>query len=238
VERLDTGPGCADDAELARALYHRGRTLLSASRIVEARADLERLSVLPTSAPERTWGRDVLAQLLLATGEVGEVPAVVAELRAAGVDARWCAWLEAQALLADQRYAEALPLLRSVDLLVDAVGRTHDLAPVVEAQLIAAGRIGAVDEATACCIRLMAGFGRVDGLGDLLLTLWGDRPAAWLAELLVGRGRTHLAAVVAELERCPSPGPEVALLLSEALTARPMAQSTAQPATSSAAPSS
>jgi hypothetical protein len=202
-----------DDDALARALYHRGRTLLSAGRIAPARADLERLAALSTPVPERTWGRDVLAQLLLAVGEVETVPALVTDLRGAGVDPRWCAWLEAQVLLGEDRYAEALPLLRTVDVLVDAVGREHDLAPVVEAQLIAAGRVGAVDEAAACCIRLMAGFGRADGLGSLLVTLWGARPAEWLVDLLRGAGRDHLTAVAAELRRCESPGPEVAAAL-------------------------
>lgn len=205
----------ADDDALARALYQRGRTLLTAGRVAEARADLERLVGLAVTAPERTWGRDVLAQLLLATGEPGAVRALTAELRSDGVDPRYCGWLDAQALLAEDRYAEALPLLRAIDGLVDAVGRSHALTPVLEAHLVAAGRAGAVDEAAAACIGLMAGHGRAAGLGPLLLTLWADRPVAWLAELLTGAdtGRRHLPAVAEELRGCRAPGPEVAAAL-------------------------
>jgi hypothetical protein len=212
---LEAGGGDADPRILARALYHRGRTLLTAGRVVPARADLERLLALPVRVPvpEQSWGRDVLAQLLLAVGEPGPVPALAAHLRADGVDAGYCGWLEARAMLAEGRYTEALPLLRGVHGLVDAVGRHHDVAPVLEAQMIAAGRAGEVDEAAACCIRLMAGHGRTDGLGPLLLTLWGERPAEWLVELLAGADRGHLPAVSAELRRCPAPGPSVAAAL-------------------------
>ena len=201
--------GSADGEALARALYHRGRTLVTAGRIGDARDDLERLLALPVRVTEQVWGRDVLVQLLLATGDLEPVGELVPRLEADGVGAGWCAWLQAQALLAQERWAEALPLLRSVDELVDAVGRRHDPLPVLEAQLIAAGRIGAVDEATACCISLMAGHGRA-GLGSLLLTLWGSRPAEWLADLLTGAGTDHLPAVAAELNRCDAPGPQVA----------------------------
>jgi hypothetical protein len=203
----------ASGEDLARALYHRGRTLVTAGRIGEARGDLEQLLALPVRVPEQVWGRDVLIQLLLATGDLQPVAALVDRLRADGVDAGWCAWLQARALLAKERWAEALPLLRSIDELVDAVGRRHDRLPVLEAQLMAAGRIGAVDEATACCISLMAGHGRAEGLGPLLLTLWGVRPTEWLVELLAGAGAGHLEAVVTELARCDDPGPQVAQAL-------------------------
>lgn len=203
----------ADGEVLARALYQRGRTLVTAGRIAEARADLERLLALPVGATEQLWGRDVLAQLLLAVGDTEPVGPLVARLRADGVGAGWCSWLEAQALLAQERWAEALPLLRSIDELVDAVGRRHEVTPVLEAQLIAAGRTGAVDEATACCISLMAGHGRAEGLGPLLLTLWGARPVEWLVDLLSGTGTAHLPAVAAELGRCDPPGPQVAKAL-------------------------
>ena len=79
--------------------------------------------------------------------------------------------------------------------------------------MIAAGRVGEADEAAACCIRLMAGFGRTDGLGSLLITLWAGRPAAWLVELLTGADAGHLASVAAELAQCEAPGPEVAAAL-------------------------
>src|SRR5664279_3768416 len=118
---------------------------------------------------------------------------------AARVDTRYCSWLLARTLLLQERFAEALVLLRTVDLLIDSVGRVLDLVPVLEAQMIAAGRVGEADEAAACCIRLMAGFGRTDGLGSLLITLWAGRPAAWLVELLTGADAGHLASVAAEL---------------------------------------
>lgn len=197
---------------LATALYQRGRSHLAAGQLAQARADLEHLVRLPVAVPEQTWGTDVLAQLLLATGEPGPVPALVEKLRAAGVDERYCNWLRAQVLLADHRYGEALPLLRTVDTLVDAVGRRHDLTPVLEAYMIAAGRVGEVDEATVCCIRLMVAHGRAEGLGSLLLTLWGGRPADWLVQLLeeAASDRQQLAGVADELRRCDAPGPQIA----------------------------
>jgi hypothetical protein len=202
-----------DQEQLARVLYHRGRTLLSAGRVSPAVDDLQRLRRLSTSARERVWGSDFLAQTLLETGRPEEAEIVVAELRSAGVDARYCDWLTAQGLLAHQRFSEALELLRGVDTLVDSAGRVLDLAPVVHARMVAAGRVGEVDEAAACCIRLMAGYGHVTGLGPLLLTLWGSRPAPWLAELLAGADGGHLPAVAAELRGCRAPGPEVASLV-------------------------
>jgi Glycosyl transferase family 2 len=210
---LDAGrPGAAgpDVAALARALYHRGRTLVTAGRIGPGAADLRRLRGLPPGAPERVWGGDVLAQLLPALGRPDELAALVGELRAEGVDPRYCDWLLARGHLAAGRFAEALLLIRGIERLVDSLGRVLDPAPVVEAQLIAAARAGEVDEAAAACIRLMAGLGRADGLGPLLLKLWGARPAGWLVELLTGADGGYLAGVAAELRRCPPPGPEIA----------------------------
>lgn len=241
VEALLAGTDGEGGAALARALYQRGRTLISAGRLADARADLERLDGSQAAVAERTWGRDVLAQLLLASGELGPVPSLVGRLRAAGVDERYCRWLEAQVLLAQARYAEALPLLRTIDHLVDAVGRSHDLTPVIGAQMIAAGRVGAVDEAAACCIRLMAGYGRPEGLGSLLLTLWGTRSADALAELLANAASApeHLLAVSRELGRCDPPGPEVAAGLARYGEAAPRnMKPRPQPAASKTAPSS
>jgi hypothetical protein len=213
----------ADPGDLARALYHRGRTLLSAGRLIAAAEDLQAMRRLPVDdrqVPERTWGTDVLAQLLFGLGRPDEVLPLVAELRGAGVDQRYCSWLAARVHLAGERYPEALELLRTVDGLIDSVGRVLDLGPVIEAQLIAAGRAGEVDEAAACCIRLMAGYGQVEGYGSLLLTLWGARPAAWLADLLIGADQGHLAVVAGELAGCQAPGPQIALALMGAPTSR------------------
>jgi hypothetical protein len=209
VEAL-TGGG--DAPALARALYQRGRTLISAGRAADARADLERLAGLGVTVSERLWGLDVLAQLLLATGDAARVPALVAEMRSAGAEGRYCDWMDAQLLLARGRFAEALPLLRNVDELVDTVGRRHDITPVVGAQMIAAGRVGAVDESLACCVRLMTGLGRPKGLGPLLLTLWGARPADSLVRLLAdsASGPEAVAEAAAELGRCDEPGPRIA----------------------------
>jgi tetratricopeptide (TPR) repeat protein len=214
LELADAQVAAAEtDADAVRALYHRGRTLLTAGRADAALADLERLRATGAAPVERIWGLDVLAQLYLAVGRLGDADAVVAELRALGAEPGYCGWLQARSLLARERWAEALELLRPVDRLVDTVGRELDVSPVVEAQMIAAGRIGAVDEAAASCIRLMAGLGRAEGLGPLLLTLWGNRPAEWLVELLRGADGGHRDAVAAELRRCDAPGPAVAAAL-------------------------
>jgi hypothetical protein len=213
LSRLHSQPH-PDQARLARALYHRGRTLIIAGRPGGAVEELRAMRRVPVRVDETTWGTDVLAQLLIDLGQVGEIPSLVEDLREAGVDRRYCAWLSAQAHVARGEFTAALVLLRTVDALVDSVGRIYDLAPVVEAHLMAAGRVGEVDEAAAACIRLMAGHGRVEGYGSLLLTLWGDRPVAWLVELLTGADAGHLPAVVAELERCSAPGPELAAALS------------------------
>jgi tetratricopeptide (TPR) repeat protein len=199
-----------DDEQLARVLYHRGRTLLSAGQFSGAVDDLQAVRRLPVSCPERTWGRDVLAQLMIALGRSAQAQELIEELRAAGVDERYCRWLRARTLLAREEYDPALELLRTIDLLVDSVGRVLDLAPVLEAQMIAAGRLGQVDEAAACCIRLMAGMGRTAGMGPMLLALWAGRPPAWLVDLLSGADRGHLAAVAQELQGCADPGPAVA----------------------------
>jgi hypothetical protein len=222
MEASDRDPG-----ELVRALYHRGRTLLSAGRVQEAVDDLQAMRALQTHTPERIWGTDVLAQILLGLGRPAEVDDLLDDLRVADVNEPYCAWLQARAHATRGEHAEALSLLRTVDRLVDSAGRVLDFASVVEAQLISAGRVGNVDEASACCIRLMAGYGRIQGYGSLLVTLWGARPPAWLAELLTGADHGHLPRIAAELAGCASPGPEISAIL----TGGP------QPVMSSAAPS-
>ena len=222
-EAFDAVPD--DDAAVVRALYHRARALLAAGRLPEALVDLEHLNALPVPVAERLWGLDLLAQVRLGLGDLAAVDALVPQLRHLGADEPYGTWLRARSLLGARRYAEALPLLRTIERLVDPAGRELDVAAVVEARMLTAARVDARDEALTCCVRLMAELGRAEGLGPVLLAFWGDRPARPLAALLAGtggaRGAAHVPAIAAELRACGAPGPAVADLLVPPCAAAP-----------------
>jgi tetratricopeptide (TPR) repeat protein len=195
---------------LPQALLDLGRSLVGAGRRQDAVTVLESLRELAPGSREAVEGTDALAGLLAGAGHDEVVLLLAEQLRAAGVDRRYCDWLRGQALAQLGRPAEALALLRGVDALVDAAGRRHDLGQVVEMRSLAALLAGERAEALADLVVAMAGHGRVAGRGEMLTDLAEGMPAADVAALLARPGPAHAAAVVAELSRCPEPGPTIA----------------------------
>ena len=122
-----------DRAGIAEALLALGRSLVTAGRPQDAVDTFETLRELAPRTPQWLEGTDYLARVLL--GGRGHDDAVLFlsdQLRAGGVDPRYCDWLRAQALARLGSPAEALALVRDVEELVDAGGRHLDLAQVLE----------------------------------------------------------------------------------------------------------
>jgi tetratricopeptide (TPR) repeat protein len=211
VERL-TGAASVDLDELSGLLLGLGRSLVVCDRRQEAVHAFEALRELVPGSRRALEGTDALARLLLGAGQDAAVLVLVDELRAAGTDQRYCDWLRAQALAQLGRPAEALELLRGVDLLRDTAGRELELGQVLEVRALVAALCGRPEEACTSLAQAMAGYGRANGRGGLLLDLWATRPTSELARLLAASGR-RTREVAAELAGCRHPGPEVAELL-------------------------
>ena len=222
--RVATGVGASPDV-LAKVVLDLGRSLVVCGLRQEAVDAFEVVRALVPGTPCAVEATDGLARLLLAAGMDDVVLVLAEELRSAGVDRRYCDWMRAQALAQLGGAAEALALLRSVDLLRDSAGRELDLGQVVEMHGLMAQLAGSGEEAILCLLDAMVGHGRLRGRGPVLLDVWGSRPAAELARRLgetLDRAREapgaldRRADVVAELGRCHPPGPEVAAALAEA----------------------
>lgn len=210
-----------DPATVLPALLNLGRSAALVGDLQRAVDAFETIRELGPGTQERVWATDALAQVLVGTGHDEAVFVLAEELRRSGVDPGYCDWLTAQALLHVDRPAEALTLLRGIDRLVDSAGRILEPGALPDARAVAAGRVGELEEATACLVQAMAVHGRIAGRGPALLQLWDGRPPSALARLLAELATPHtLALLLAELHTCPEPGPQLAELLA-ALTAVP-----------------
>jgi hypothetical protein len=196
------------------ALLNLGRSAGAAGQSQRAVDAFETVRELGAGTDAWVWSTDALAQALIGSGHDDAVFVLVDDLRRGGADPTYCDWLAAQALLQLDRPAEALALLRGIDRLTDTMGRVLDAGALPDARALAASRVGELEEATACLIQAMALHGRIRGRGPALLGLWGARPPSALARLLVEIADPQaLPELVAELVRCPAPGPGVAELL-------------------------
>jgi hypothetical protein len=224
-----TAPGvrglAAAPEALAKVVLDLGRSLVICGGRQEAVDAFEVVRALVPGRPRAVEATDALARVLLAAGMDDAVLVLAEQLRAAGVDGRYCDWLRAQALAQLGGAAQALVLLRSVDLLRDSGGRELDLGQVVEMRGLVAQLAGCGEEAVTCLLDAMVGHGRLRGRGPVLLDVWGARPPQELARRVgeaIERAREGPGApdrhadVVAELARCHPPGPDVAAALAEA----------------------
>jgi tetratricopeptide (TPR) repeat protein len=203
---------------MPQVLLDLGRSLVGAGHRQEAVTAFESLRELAPASREALEGTDALAGVLAGAGHDEVVLVLAGQLRAGGVDGRYCDWLAGQALAQLGRPAEALALLRGVDRLVDAAGRRHDLGQVVEMRALAALLAGETAEALGSLTEAMAGYGRVAGRGEMLVELaTAAGEEADVAALLVRHGLGHVAAVVRELSACPPPGPTIAAAVTEAV---------------------
>lgn len=218
LDRLTADPG-ADPQSLAKVLLDLGRSLVLCDRRPAAAGAFTTLRALAPGTPRAVEATDALARLLLAAGLDTAVLGLAEELRAAGIDDRYCDWLRAQALAQLGEPVAALGLLRGIDVLRDSAGRELDLGQVIEMRALTSALAGVRDEAVATLVRAMVGHGRIAGRGSLLLDLWAQRPPGQLAALLLEAagagpgGGVHLGEVAAELAGCHAPGPEVSSAL-------------------------
>ncbi len=212
--------GAVDPELLPRILLNLGRSHVAAGEPQRAADALETLRELAPGTPQAIEATMVLAELLARHGPQEAVFVLADELAVVGADPRTCDWLRAQALATLGRPAEALPLLRGIDQLVDVVGRVYDLGQVLVLQARVAEQLGELDEAAAALIVAMVRYGRVAGEGTWLLRLWNGRPISWLADVILAvEHREHLDETLAELRGCPEPGPQVARMVTTRLAA-------------------
>ena len=214
LAELDT-VGIEADAggRLAHKLMNRARSRRLAGDHEGYLDDLRRIRRLGENTGSRRLAGELLMSSLIATRQSGAAEMMLSQLRVEGADLQYCSWLEAQLRLAAGEYAAALALLRTIDVPVNAAGVILSPQSLVEARMIAAARCGEIDEATACCVRLMASFGKVDGYGSLLATLWGRRDPKLMAELILGTSREYTASLIREMESVRDPGPAIAAAL-------------------------
>lgn len=202
--------------ELATQLLDRGRSFLQANRMDEALNDYAACWHLDTSATARLWAGQDLGNLLVRLGAFEDAALIARGLRQDGRCRDYADWILARARIGQGRQQEALELLRGVDDPTNAAGFTIGTTDVLEARMMTAAECGEIDEATACCIRLMAGHGRILGRGRLLLALWGARPRAVLAQLLIETGSAHVPALIEELSVTAADTDELVTALEQA----------------------
>ncbi|SOD71066.1 glycosyl transferase family 2 [Jatrophihabitans sp. GAS493] len=194
--------GCADPAELARVLLDLGRSLMACEQRQGAVDAFVGVRDLPLRGPEFVQATDFMARLALGANQPDDAANLVQQLRAAGADAEYCNWLEAQVLAQQGDAVSAYRMLAGVSSLVDPAGRVYNQGQVVEMRALAAALAGRNDDAVADLVEAMSRYGRVAGRGKLLLEWWGDRPLAPLWEQISQYGTTYLDGIQRELSAC------------------------------------
>ena len=201
-----------DDEGLIRALVDRARSNAGRGEFQAALVDYEQVRHMSTGRRYRWWGMELYADLLIALGRLSEAQQVVEELELEGASATYADWLRARVWEARGEYSEALDLLAQHDFVVSSLGVTSGRAQHVEDMVSLAIRADRVEEATTYLISLMVVEGRVGGWGPYLIGLWGQRPAAVLAERLLEARGAHIDTVLAEVDQSGGIGPEVAAI--------------------------
>lgn len=202
-----------DGAVLAKRLLDRARSHMVMGQARHAIGDYFACWRLKTDAGDRLWAGQDLAQLLNNLGLYDDAAVIARELQQDGRQPQYADWMLARARRGQGRTREALDFFRKVDDPRNAAGINRGTADVIEGRMLCAADSGEFDEALACCVRLMAGHGRVEGRGSLLMRLWGDRNPTDLASLLVETGPGRIAALEAELQSSGPAGEAVACAL-------------------------
>jgi hypothetical protein len=145
VDELALQGDGADPSTVAHTLLDLGRSLVAADRHQDAVDVFETLRDLCPGTEEWVHATDFLARLVLGSG-MDEVCLVLMEqLRAAGANAAYCDWLEAQALAQLGDVETAQTLLEGVTEVVDTVGRAYDPSALRELKrLVGRLRLAAV----------------------------------------------------------------------------------------------
>lgn len=188
--------------ELVRALVDRARSARDQSMEEAAVADLRRVQATSATSRYRTWGLEMLADVLIDLTRYDDATDVIRELRTEPfAEPSFCDWLEARRDLTMGRVELGMQRLRTIDVLVSSSG--VEVAPhvLLDARKQGAIHLGAYDEAAVCLIRLMAGCGHTGNRSaELLLALWAQLPRDVLVDMLLDADRGHLEAVIAEFD--------------------------------------
>lgn len=204
--------GPASHERLVQALVDRARSYKENGTAQEAMRDLVRVLGMPSGRTYRTFGLEILADMLVDVGQPDDALAVVEVLRQEGVaHPSYCDWLSARALAAKGDVREALELLRTIDVLANTLGIVAKPHLLLEARMRAAMACGEMLEAASCLVALMAAHGVVRRkFGDLLLVLARDIPTDGLIQLIVAHDRGHLAEIATELDLAGGRGADLA----------------------------
>jgi tetratricopeptide (TPR) repeat protein len=201
-----------------RVLFGLARSFLAVGRRQDAVDALETLREITGTGVYWALGTALLAQVLLDAGGFELAGLVLeAELRAeGGTDPRLADWLRARALSGLGEDAEALELLRGIDVVVDPAGTALPVAPILRLRAELAGGLGQLAEARSCLLTAISRHGAVRGNGPLLLSLFAgdeDSLVEALAEVQAAAGERQRAALLAELSSSDPPGPALAAQL-------------------------
>lgn len=205
-----------DENRIAQVLLDLGRSLIGGGQRQEAVEALETLRELAPGSVPAIQGTDALAGLLLADGQDEAVLVLADELRKAGVDRRYCNWLQGQALAQLGRPEPALELLRTVDTVIDATGRELGVGRVLEARALVAQLVGEQEEARRCLLAAMVEHGRISGRGDVLAQLHVGRPVGEFVEAVRDCPSKTRQQLITELSGVADPGPALASALAGA----------------------
>lgn len=199
-------------AEREKALMNRGRSRKLMGDISGYLQDLAAIRRLEVRTDQRRWAGEQLVDSVWRSNPEAAAQ-LVGEIRQEGSNNELCDWYLARIRMMQGRHQDALTLLRKVDVPLSAGGLRLPPHDIVEARMLAAGYCGEVDEAAACCVRLMADLGKIEGYGGLLLELWGQRSLDALALLIVEFDRGNLEDIRIEMQRHGGQGEALARLL-------------------------
>lgn len=219
-----------DIHERARALMNRARSRALTGDLKGELEDLDAIWSLPHAAGLRCWAGEALTDRFISLGQLEHAKKILSQLPAAGSNPQLVSWLKARIHLVNEEWGPALELLRAIDVRQHASGLSSNSEELLQARMMAAGRMGEREEAAACLTRLMASYGKTDGYGSLLLTLWGNKPESILVDLLRAADRGFLSQIADELDKQRDPGPAIAAALRDG---RSMATSQRTASTSS-----
>ncbi len=208
--------------EQVEALLNRGRSYLTAGQAEEGLDDLAAAwNISDATTAYRQWAGELLVEILIKLGRLDQAEAVLPGLAEAGSSPQLIRYLQACTQQARGHHDEALRLIRLVDKPMRALERTESWSPVLRLRMISAAATQQTDEAIAAGVALFSRHGDCDGLGPLLLTLWGSRSDAALARLLALESTPHVDAICAELERAGERGEAISRLVREFIMQSP-----------------
>jgi hypothetical protein len=211
-EQLDrlVAEGCDDPDVMARAALNLGLGFQLSQRRQEAVEAFEVVRELAPRSKHAQIATDNLAWLLLEDGQADPVLVLAEDLRASGIDGRYCDFLAASARSERGELTAAMELLANVDRLVGPAG--FERSQLLIARVVDRTRAQLAqqqDEARAAVIDAMAVDG-IGGLAPLLLSLSAEVPPEALASQVRARGDEHLPSILDELRAAGGSGPAVA----------------------------